>query len=50
MTVEPYAIMLPKNDAAFKRVVDQKVRRVITSGEINVLYKKWFESPVPPEA
>ena len=48
MTVEPYAIMLPKNDAAFKRVVDQEVRRVITSGEINVLYKKWFESPVPP--
>jgi len=49
MTIEPYAIMLPKNDPAFKKVVDQEVRRVITSGEIQVLYKKWFESPLAPK-
>lgn len=48
MSVEPYAVMLPKGDAEFKRVVDQEVRRVIVSGEINAMYKKWFNSPIPP--
>lgn len=34
MAIEPYAIMLPRDDPAFKRVADQEVRRVIASGEI----------------
>jgi hypothetical protein len=49
MTVEPYAIMIPKGDPEFKRVVDQEVRRIIVSAEINPIYKKWFESPIPPK-
>jgi ABC-type amino acid transport substrate-binding protein len=49
MTIEPYAIMLPKGDAAFKKVVDVEMRRIILSGEIQVLYKKWFEQPIPPK-
>ena len=49
MTVEPYAIMLPKGDAAFKKIVDDEMRRIILSGEINTLYKKWFQSPIPPK-
>jgi ABC-type amino acid transport substrate-binding protein len=49
MTIEPYAIMLPKGDAAFKKVVDAEMRRIILSGEIHVLYKKWFEQPIPPK-
>jgi glutamate/aspartate transport system substrate-binding protein len=49
MTIEPYAIMLPKGDAAFKRVVDAEMRRIILSGEIHVLYKRWFEQPIPPK-
>jgi ABC-type amino acid transport substrate-binding protein len=49
MTIEPYAIMLPKGDAAFKKVVDAEMRRIILSGEIQVLYKKWFEQPIPPK-
>lgn len=49
MTIEPYAIMLPKGDAAFKKVVDTEMRRIILSGEINALYKKWFEQPIPPK-
>lgn len=49
MTIEPYAIMLPKGDAAFKRVVDAEVRRIILSGEINVIYRKWFEQAIPPK-
>lgn len=49
MTIEPYAIMLPKGDAAFKRVVDTEMRRIILSGEINAIYRKWFEQTIPPK-
>ena len=49
MTIEPYAIMLPKGDAAFKKLVDQEMRRIIQSGEINAIYAKWFTQPIPPK-
>jgi ABC-type amino acid transport substrate-binding protein len=49
LTMEPYAIMLPKGDPAFKKVVDQEVRRVILSGEINAMYTKWFQQPIAPK-
>jgi ABC-type amino acid transport substrate-binding protein len=49
MTIEPYAIMLPKGDAAFKKVVDTEMRRIILSGEINAIYRKWFEQPIAPK-
>lgn len=49
MTIEPYAIMLPKGDIEFKKVVDTEMRRVIQSGEIYALYRKWFEEPIPPK-
>lgn len=49
MTIEPYAIMLPKGDAAFKKIVDTEMRRIIQSGEIYRLYHKWFEQPIPPK-
>lgn len=48
MTIEPYAIMLPKDDPAFKAVVDRELRRIIASGEIYTLYTRWFEKPIPP--
>ena len=49
MTIEPYAVMLPKGDTAFKKVIDTEMRRMILSGEINAIYKKWFEQPIPPK-
>ena len=49
MSVEPYAIMLPPGDSAFKKVVDSEVRRLILSGEINGLYRKWFLTGIPPK-
>jgi ABC-type amino acid transport substrate-binding protein len=49
MTIEPYAIMLPKGDAAFKKIVDTEMRRIIQSSEIYPLYRKWFEQPIPPK-
>ncbi|MDB5849454.1 MAG: amino acid transporter substrate-binding protein, partial [Rhodoferax sp.] len=49
LTMEPYAIMLPKGEAAFKKLVDQEVRRVILSGEVNAMYAKWFQQPIAPK-
>ena len=50
MTVEPYAIMLPKGDAAFKKVVNQEMLRLIRSGELQELYTKWFQKPIAPNS
>jgi ABC-type amino acid transport substrate-binding protein len=49
MTIEPYAIVLPKGDSAFKKVVDTEMRRMILSGEIYIIYRKWFEQPIAPK-
>jgi glutamate/aspartate transport system substrate-binding protein len=45
---EPYGIMLRKDDAAFKAVADHATADLYRSPEIDVIYRKWFESPVPP--
>ncbi len=49
-TVEPYGIMLRRDDLAFKRVVDAAMTRIYKSGEINAIYDKWFLKPIPPKA
>ena len=46
--VEPYAIVLRKDDPAFKKLVDDTLAGLIRSGEFEALYKKWFLSPIPP--
>lgn len=46
---DPYAIMLRRDDPAFKKVVDDAVKAIYKSGEINKIYKKWFESKIPPK-
>ena len=48
LSVEPYGIMLRKDDPSFKKVVDGAIANVYKSGEINKIYAKWFLSPVPP--
>jgi ABC-type amino acid transport substrate-binding protein len=48
LQVEPYAIMLRKNDPEFKKLVDDTLLAAIKSGEFEKLYKKWFQSPIPP--
>ena len=48
MTTEPLAIMLPMNDPEFKKLVDEEMRRLITSREIYPIYDKWFNQPIPP--
>ena len=47
-TTEPLAIMLPKNDPEFKKLVDDEMRRLITSRDIYPIYDKWFHQPIPP--
>ena len=48
ITTEPLAIMLPKDDAAFKKIVDNEMRRLIFSREIHAIYDRWFLKPIPP--
>jgi len=48
ITIEPLAIMLSKDDAAFKKIVDDEMRRLIRSGEAEKIYDRWFMSPIPP--
>jgi glutamate/aspartate transport system substrate-binding protein len=45
---EPYGIMLRKDDAAFKAAADRATAELFRSPEIEAIYRKWFESPVPP--
>jgi len=47
--VEPYAIMLRRDDPAFKTLVDGVIAGLMKSGEFERLYKKWFQSPIPPK-
>src|SRR6476620_2552310 len=49
LSVEPYGIMLRKDDPSFKKVVDDAMTKVYKSGEINAIYAKWFLHPVPPK-
>ena len=48
LSVEPIAIMMRKDDAAFKKVVDDSIKAQIASGAMAKLYDKWFMQPVPP--
>ncbi|HXX86589.1 MAG TPA: amino acid ABC transporter substrate-binding protein [Casimicrobiaceae bacterium] len=49
LSVEPYGIMLRKDDPAFKKVVDAAMTETYKSGAINAIYDKWFLKPVPPK-
>ncbi|WP_037586593.1 glutamate/aspartate ABC transporter substrate-binding protein [Stenoxybacter acetivorans] len=49
MSFERYGCMLRKDDASFKTVVDNALTETYKSGEINTLYSKWFEQPIPPK-
>src|SRR5436190_5721281 len=48
-SVEPYGIMLRKDDAEFKKIVDASTATLYKSGAINAIYDKWFQKPVPPK-
>ena len=50
LNIEPIAIMLRRDDPAFKKVVDDAVKALMKSGEIDKLYARWFMSPIPPKS
>ncbi|HEY1398467.1 amino acid ABC transporter substrate-binding protein [Roseateles sp.] len=43
-SVEPYGIMMRKGDAKLAAAVDRALSRVYSSGEIEQLYNKWFQT------
>jgi len=49
LNIEPIAVMIRRDDPQFKALVDDAVKAMMTSGEIDTLYTKWFLSPIPPK-
>jgi len=49
LSVEPIAIMLRKDDPAFKKLADDTIRDLAKSGELAKIYDKWFVQPIPPK-
>lgn len=48
LSIEPYAVMLRKDDPGFKQLADDAIKTLYRSGEIHKIYRRWFESPIPP--
>jgi glutamate/aspartate transport system substrate-binding protein len=48
-SIEPYGAMIPKDDAAFRKVADAATSKLYKSPEMAALYQKWFEKPIPPK-
>jgi glutamate/aspartate transport system substrate-binding protein len=46
---EAYGCMMRKDDPGFKKLVDDTIAKLETSGEAAKLYEKWFTQPVPPK-
>ncbi|MFZ6863315.1 amino acid ABC transporter substrate-binding protein [Undibacterium sp. Ji67W] len=49
LSTEPYAIMLRKDDPAFKDLLDREMARLMNDGEFTKLYDKWFKKPIVPK-
>ena len=49
ISVEPIAIMVRKDDPAFKKLADDTIAALAKSGELAKLYDKWFVQPIPPK-
>jgi glutamate/aspartate transport system substrate-binding protein len=48
MDSDPYALMIRRDDPAFKKLVDATLKQAFTSREIFAIYDKWFTKPIPP--
>nr|WP_272938444.1 transporter substrate-binding domain-containing protein [Sinorhizobium fredii] len=49
LSIEPYGVMFRRDDPQLKAAVDKSIRKMLESGEIASMYKKWFEQPIPPQ-
>jgi glutamate/aspartate transport system substrate-binding protein len=43
LSYDPYAIMVPRDDSAFRLVATKTLADMFRSGEINEIYAKWFD-------
>ena len=48
LSVEPYGILMRRDDPAIKKVADDALAKIYRNGEINKIYAKWFLNPIPP--
>lgn len=48
LSVEPYGVMLRRDDPEFKKLVNTTLEGLYSSGEITAIYDKWFTHPIPP--
>ena len=49
LSLEPIAIMLRKDDSAFKKLADDTIADMAKSGELAKTYDKWFLQAIPPK-
>jgi glutamate/aspartate transport system substrate-binding protein len=49
LSVEPIAIMVRKDDAAFKKLGNDAIAAMVKSGDMAKLWDKWFMQPIPPK-
>jgi glutamate/aspartate transport system substrate-binding protein len=49
LSLQPYGPMMRKGDDEFKKAVDDAIGEIFKSGEINQIYHKWFQEPIPPK-
>jgi glutamate/aspartate transport system substrate-binding protein len=43
LSYEPYGLMLPRDDSAYRLVVNRTLAELFRSGEIEKIYAKWFD-------
>jgi ABC-type amino acid transport substrate-binding protein len=48
-TIEPLALMMRKDDAAFERAVDSEIATLFRNGQVQALYERWFQRATPPK-
>ena len=49
LSVEPIAIMIRKDDPAFKKLGNDTIANLVKTGEMQKIYDKWFMQPIPPK-
>jgi glutamate/aspartate transport system substrate-binding protein len=48
-SIDPYALLLPRGDTEYKKVVDNALIQTFKSGDVMKIYEKWFQKPIPPK-
>lgn len=49
LATDALAMMVAKEDVAFKTLLDKEIAKMMIDGEITRLYDKWFRKPIPPK-